>query len=206
MQRNRWWIATLALTGAMLVGAGCGSDDEPASGDTAAEASAMTIELTSAEDDDAGTVTITEDEESGGVEVSAEVSGLEPGFHGFHIHEIAECEPDSTFEGERGAFLSAGGHYTAGTEDHGEHSGDMPPLQANEDGDARATVIVPTYTLAELDDSDGSAVMVHATRDNLANIPPDRYRSDDGPGPDEDTLATGDSGDRVACGIVEPAT
>jgi len=43
--------------------------------------------------------------------------------------------------------------------------------------------------------------MIHADRDNAGNIP-DRYATDSGePGPDEDTLATGDSGDRVACGL-----
>jgi len=199
----RRWIATPAAICVIALVPGCGASDDPESGDTAAEGGAMTIELTSAEDQPAGTITI-RDDASGGVEVTAEASGLEPGFHGFHVHEIAECESDSTFEGERGAFLSAGGHYTAGSEGHGEHSGDMPALLADDRGEARATFVAPNYTVADIQDSDGSAVMIHATRDNLANIPSDRYRADDGPVPDEETLATGDSGDRVACGLVEP--
>ena len=45
---------------------------------------------------------------------------------------------------------------------------------------------------------DGSAVVVHARPDNYANIPTDRYDPD----PDATTLATGDAGDRIACGVV----
>jgi Cu-Zn family superoxide dismutase len=56
--------------------------------------------------------------------------------------------------------------------------------------------------LPDLFDLDGSAVIVHADSDNYANIP-DRYRSSNGqPGPDAETLEAGDSGSRVACGVV----
>ena len=52
-------------------------------------------------------------------------------------------------------------------------------------------------------DADGSAVMVHALPDNFANIPPERYQQVNGaPGPDEMTMATGDAGKRVACGVI----
>jgi superoxide dismutase, Cu-Zn family len=47
-------------------------------------------------------------------------------------------------------------------------------------------------------DDEGTAVMVHAGPDNFANIP-ERYAPN---GPDADTLKTGDSGDRIACGVV----
>jgi superoxide dismutase, Cu-Zn family len=59
--------------------------------------------------------------------------------------------------------------------------------------------------VAELVDADGSALIVHAGRDNYANIP-DHYHSHtyDTFGPDQDTLATGDAGERAACGVVEP--
>jgi Cu-Zn family superoxide dismutase len=60
------------------------------------------------------------------------------------------------------------------------------------------------FSAAELSDADGSAVIVHAGRDNFANIPT-RYHShtEDVFGPDSATLATGDAASRTACGIVE---
>jgi len=136
-----------------------------------------------------------------GIEVDAEVSGLSPGFHGFHIHETGTCEPDAPM----GPFDTAGGHFASGSQTHGDHAGDMPTLLAGEDGNARATFITDRFTLDDLADDDGSVVMVHADRDNQANVP-DRYRAGKQPGPDQDTLDTGDSGDRVACGVVAKAS
>ena len=64
------------------------------------------------------------------------------------------------------------------------------------DGEAMLGTVTDRFNLADLHDADGSAVMVHSGPDNFANIPP-RYG-----GPDQETLATGDSGSRVACGVV----
>ena len=61
------------------------------------------------------------------------------------------------------------------------------------------TAVVGALSLADLTDDDGSAVMIHASRDNYANIP-ERYVA---AGPDEMTLNTGDAGGRIACGPVE---
>lgn len=81
----------------------------------------------------------------------------------------------------------------------------MPPLLVKEDGSVTTTFSTDGYTLADIQDSDGSAVMVHADPDNSANIPADRYRSKDAAKvPDQMTLDTGDSGDRIACGVVGP--
>lgn len=134
----------------------------------------------------------------GKVVVSVKARGLEPGFHGFHVHAVGLCEPDAP----DGPFTTAGGHYTGDSPNHGDHAGDLPSLLVTEDGQAWASFATDRFTLAELRDSDGSAVMVHADPDNFANIP-ERYTSGGVPGPDADTLDTGDAGDRAACGVVD---
>lgn len=119
-------------------------------------------------------------------------SGLEPGFHGFHIHTVGQCDPAGD-----PPFSSAGGHYP-GMEgvNHDDHAGDMPSVYINQDGSAEMYFVTDRFTVEELFDEDGSAVMVHGGADNFANIP-ERYGT-----PDQETLNTGDSGPRVACGVV----
>jgi len=139
----------------------------------------------------------------GTVQVLVRAQGLKPGFHGFHIHERGVCEaPSQDADGKTGAFLSAGGHLKQGTQAHSAHAGDMPSLFADRRGRARAAFAIDSYRLRDLTEGDGAAVMIHASPDNFANIP-DRYRSSEAnkPGPDDATLKTGDSGDRVACGV-----
>jgi len=131
----------------------------------------------------------------GKVWVVARLQGLTPGFHGFHVHQVGRCEPPG--------FQSAGGHYNPDAEGHGDHAGDLPSLLVTGDGRAELAFATDAFTVAELVEGDGSAIMVHSGADNFANIP-DRYRSSAqaAPGPDAETLATGDSGGRVGCGVV----
>lgn len=98
-----------------------------------------------------------------------------------------------------GDTLSAGGHIGAGETDHGNHSGDLPVLYVTEAGTGTLTAVTDALTLDQLDDEDGSAVMVHADRDDYANVP-ERYAPG---GPDQTTRNTGDAGGRIACGPVE---
>jgi Cu-Zn family superoxide dismutase len=114
------------------------------------------------------------------------------------VHQTGVCDPDDP----AGAFTSAGGHYNPAMSDHGEHAGDLPSLYVNDNGRALLYFVTDAFSLAELRDADGSAVMVHEGRDNFANIPEDRYSSLEGPVPDSLTLRTGDAGDRYACGVV----
>jgi Cu-Zn family superoxide dismutase len=136
------------------------------------------------------------------VEISARVSSLTPGFHGFHVHQVGLCEPGAT----AGPFTTAGGHFPGGDPGgvtvHGEHAGDMPSLLAGEDGRAKLRLRTDRFTLEDLRDPDGSAVMVHSGPDNFANIP-ERYTTGGTAGPDATTLGTGDSGSRVACGVID---
>ena len=136
-------------------------------------------------------------ERHGKVTVSAAVSRLEPEFHGFHLHAVGECVPP---------FTTAGGHYNPGGVSHGDHAGDLPSLLVNEDGTGQLQFTTDRFSIGDLFDADGSALIVHTGRDNYANIP-SRYHSHtyDTFGPDPDTLATGDSGARAACGVVEMA-
>ena len=119
---------------------------------------------------------------------------LTPGFHGFHVHQTGKCEAPT--------FTSAGGHYAVPGTTHGDHAGDMPSLLVTAEGKAYLRFVTDRFTLADLRDADGSAVMVHAGRDNFANIPT-RYSAAGIAGPDEATLRTGDAGDRVACGVID---
>jgi Cu-Zn family superoxide dismutase len=130
------------------------------------------------------------DQERDGVHVRIKVSGLTPGFHGFHIHTTGACTaPD---------FVSAGGHFNPGGQTHGAHAGDMPVLLVNADGVGEARFTTASFRVAELFDADGSALIIHGGADNYANIPT-RYAPG---GPDTTTLNTGDAGGRVACGVI----
>ena len=136
----------------------------------------------------------------GETRVQARITEAAPGFHGFHVHATGVCDPDAP----DGPFTTAGGHFALEGQVHGAHAGDLPSLLVMEDGTARLEFVTDRFEVGDLRDDDGSAVMVHAGRDNFANIP-DRYVSTTSgqPGPDADTLATGDAGSRYACGVIE---
>jgi superoxide dismutase, Cu-Zn family len=191
-----------------LVATGCGAEAPAAApgGEAASESESADSddELTARLVDPAGTevgkVSFKDDE--GALEVSVEVEGLPPGFHGFHVHAVGLCEPDSVNPANpamTGDFLSAGGHLGGGEADHGAHAGDLPVLYVDRSGAGTLTTVTDALTREDLTDDDGSAVMVHADRDNYANVP-ERYAP---AGADEMTRNTGDSGGRIACGTVE---
>jgi Cu-Zn family superoxide dismutase len=132
-----------------------------------------------------GTVELTQTPH--GVLVRAVVEGLEPGTHGFHIHETGECEPP---------FESAGGHFNPTGAEHGflvaagPHAGDMVNLNVPEGGGEVVYETLNTMvTLAggenALLDEDGSAIVVHAGADDYSSQP------------------SGHAGDRLACGVIE---
>jgi len=135
------------------------------------------------------------------VQVVAE--GLSEGWHGFHIHTRGDCAVGDAAN----PFTAAGGHLGSGppsNQNHSDHDGDMPALYAGSDGRAQASFLTDNFALSQLLDADGAAVIVHAGPDNYANIPT-RYLQTPGDtaGPDAATLATGDSGGRQRCGLVQ---
>lgn len=131
----------------------------------------------------------------GSTGVAARITGpLAAGFHGFHVHAVGLCEPP---------FTTAGGHFNPTGTGHGNHAGDMPSLLVTANGSATLALQTDRFTVDALFDADGSAVIVHASPDNFANIPTRYTSSESGQtGPDQTTLATGDAGGRVACGVV----
>jgi superoxide dismutase, Cu-Zn family len=179
-------IALVAIAGALTAPL-YGSDG------TSSSRNHVRVELQDAAGADIGFVKLTE--QGGKVIVRGEVSGLTPGFHGFHVHTVGQCVPP---------FTTAGGHYNPGGVGHGSHAGDMPSLLVLDDGTAEAQFATDRYTIDELFDADGSAIIVHAGADNFANIPTRYQSTTEGVfGPDSVTLATGDAGARVACGVVD---
>ena len=122
-----------------------------------------------------------------GILVTVALRDLPPGEHGFHVHETGTCVPP---------FESAGDHFNPTGKQHGyaaeqgPHVGDLPNLMVPESGKVDIQVFMPGATLSEtgdttLLDADGSALVIHSG--------PDDHR----------TNPAGDSGQRIACGIVE---
>jgi superoxide dismutase, Cu-Zn family len=150
-----------------------------------------------------GTLTLVQIQ-SNAVLVTASLSHLPAGFHGFHIHQTGICDANATdANGNRSPFATAGAHFNPTAATHGDHAGDLPALLVLSGGSATAVVRTDRFTVNSLFDADGSAIIVHSAPDNLANIPSRYVNSTTGvAGPDATTLATGDSGARTACGVV----
>jgi superoxide dismutase, Cu-Zn family len=145
---------------------------------------------------------------SGYVTVTVKTTGsgqLAPGFHGLHIHSVGKCEASSVAPtgGEPGDFNSAGGHFQAPGHSGHPASGDLTSLQVREDGTAELVTTTDAFTAEDLQAGAKTSIIIHEKADNFANIPPERYQQTNGtPPPDQMTLATGDAGKRVACGVI----
>jgi Cu-Zn family superoxide dismutase len=71
------------------------------------------------------------------------------------------------------------------------------------DGSGKLVTTTDTFTAADLQAGTKTAIIIHEKADNFANIPAERYQQVNGaPPPDETTMATGDAGKRVACGVI----
>lgn len=184
-------MAALALT---LAACGGDDDDDGSAAQTTvttapAPAPAVAADMVAADGSPAGRVTFTE--EGGRLTVEARLTNLPPGFHGFHIHATGKCERGTP------AFTSAGGHMVVGEQAHPTHAGDQPVVLVMSDRSAELRFTTDRYGLSDLQAAEGRAVIVHALPDNYANVPTRYVRR-----PDAATLATGDAGDRIACGVV----
>ena len=139
-----------------------------------------------------------------GDKVQVKADGLElltlaPGFKGFHVHAVGSCVAP--------AFTSAGGHYNPAGSTHGDHAGDMPVLQVNDDHSAWSRFKTDSFDVEEIV---GRAVIVHAGPDNYGNIPVGGGATQYTPnstGTTNDTATgltanTGNAGARYACGVI----
>lgn len=134
---------------------------------------------------------------------------LTPGFHGLHVHSVGKCEANSVAPtgGAAGNFNSAGGHFQAAGHTGYPASGNLTSLEVRPDGTAKLVTTTSSFTAGDLRNSSGTALIIHQDADNFGNIPTARYTQQNGtPGPDEETLATGDAGKRLACGVIAAAS
>ncbi|MEZ0075170.1 superoxide dismutase family protein [Planotetraspora sp. GP83] len=151
-----------------------------------------------AEGNQVGTLSV-EDAGNGKSTVTVRAEGLPPGFHGFHVHSKGTCEAGSTDPATGSPFFSSGPHLDARS--HPQHSGDLPNLLVNKDGTAKATYVTDRFRVSGLAGDEGTSVIIHSKPDNYANIP-ERYSHEGKAGPDAETLKAGDSGSRIACGVI----
>lgn len=123
---------------------------------------------------------------NGGAMITGQITGLTPNSdHGFHVHEKGDCSsPD---------FKSAGEHFNPTSQPHGNpaspphHLGDALNIAANAEGTADVNARIAGVTVGDggANDIVGKAIVVHAQ--------PDDYK----------TQPSGNSGDRIACGVIE---
>jgi superoxide dismutase, Cu-Zn family len=168
---TRWLSASALLAGAWLV-AGPAEAQQKASADVVDAAGKKVGEAILEQRD-------------GAVQISVTLTGLPPGPHAFHIHEVGKCDPP---------FESAGGHFNPTGKQHGKdnpngpHAGDLPNLEVPPSGRVKVDVTVKDVSLeggrAALLDADGAALVVHERADD--------YKSD----------PAGNSGRRLACGVI----
>ena len=177
---------SLSACGALTGGGNTGLGDE---------ARTATVQITSpggAETGVSGTVTFTELD--GGVYYSYEIMGLEPGQHGFHVHENPSCAAaDADNDGAPEAGGAAGGHFNPMGSPHGapsaepdaRHAGDLGNITADADGLAVGGREDRVLTFDGETGVVGRAVMVHAGADDLTSQP------------------GGAAGSRVGCGVLQ---
>jgi Cu-Zn family superoxide dismutase len=128
-----------------------------------------------------GTATFEQDGDQ--VMLTLEVSGATPGKHGAHIHQTGDCSASDA--------SSAGGHWNPtahphGTPDAAHHLGDLGNIEIGQDGKGTLKLSKAEWKIGDGSANDvvGKALIIHAGEDDLVTDP------------------AGNSGSRVACGVI----
>jgi len=175
---------TFAVSAAFLLSAACASAPSPL--DRVAEANATIV---NAAGDERGTAELWQDRDKI-VHVEVQVMNLPPGPHGIHFHAVGKCDGSGSTP-----FATSAAHYNPLGRQHGldnpagPHAGDAPNFSVAADGTGRASFTTDRVSLTEgstsLLDADGSAIVIHASADDQTSQP------------------AGNSGARIACGVVK---
>ena len=124
-----------------------------------------------------------------GLKLTPALDGLQPGLHGFHVHDKPDCGTMMK-DGKPMAGFGAGGHYDPAMTGKHEgpggkgHMGDLPALTVGSDGKATTPVIAPRLKVSDVL---GRSLMIHAGGDNYSDTP----------------APLGGGGARVACGVIK---
>jgi len=117
--------------------------------------------------------------------IKGTITGLQPGDHGFHIHEFGDMSKGCE---------SMGAHYNPDGVDHGDenegHVGDLGNITADDKGTASFSIRADRVDLIGERSVVGRGIVVHADADDL------------GQGGDEESKKTGNAGNRLACGVI----
>jgi len=167
------------LTVAASLATACGMAHTPSLSPSTTTATATLHDATGRQ---VGTATFSDS--YAGVLIVGTVSNIGLGGHGIHVHETGRCEPP---------FATAGGHFNPEHRHHGfknpdgHHAGDLPNIDAPASGQVKFELLLPGVTLTgvnQLLDADGAALVIHSSTDDYTTDP------------------AGNSGSRIACGVI----